>query len=197
MIPEYRVEKPTPPTWEVWTNRGGEWHAVEIGIPTEAIARVRCRRWLRKEANESRELALGLMGCSPESPEEVCIASQLQEHVKKTLERLSPLERQLITEHFGFDGKDEVEYKELSHLFGCSRSRVAQRSDRILFKIRNALKEHVVGETRRQFRLSIDPRERRKQQMARHLEELERKHQMRLPPEQRREPYCYWHWRLP
>ena len=75
-----------------------------------------------------------------ESPGEGLEADALNEHVKRLVSKLRPIEADIIRKRFGLSDDDELTLKEIGGQYSLSRERIRQLQEQALGKIRRELK---------------------------------------------------------
>ncbi len=75
-----------------------------------------------------------------ENPDDVLMLESFSEEVRMSLANLSPRESQILSDHFGLNGKGPLSLDEVGDRFGLSRERVRQLKDRALNRLRKKLR---------------------------------------------------------
>lgn len=97
--------------------------------------------------NESSDTVVTLIGSDRyDTPEEAALKSDVSEQVGAAMERLKPMERQILRWRFGFDGSKPLTLSEIGLRCSLTKERIRQIMHAAMSKIRYPLEKRQIHE---------------------------------------------------
>jgi RNA polymerase primary sigma factor len=96
------------------------------------------------EDNDSEAMIDNIVGHRYTVPEKAFIDKHLKETIHEIINRLKPIEREVIHSHYGLNGKKPVTFREIGQRFNLTRERIRQIEQTALCKLRSAMMKNKV-----------------------------------------------------
>jgi RNA polymerase primary sigma factor len=71
-----------------------------------------------------------------EQPDKIVLENNLKDIINEVLEKLKPIERDVISRHFGLDGKRPLTLKEIGEKYNLTKERIRQIEHTALDKLK-------------------------------------------------------------